>query len=209
MYVTAKVACGYYNCSETTLRSWANEGRIEFNKTEGGHRRYKIPDKAEGKDRLQCIYARVSSRKQEADLERQVTRLEAAYPGYSVFRDIGSGINFHRKEFQALVERVVRGEVREVVVADRDRLSRFGFEFLEWLFRLYDTSITIVSDEQRDPEREFVDGLLSSITVYTSRYYGKRGHQKGKEKGNENGEKEGKEGKEGKEEAVSDEDVED
>lgn len=183
MYVTAKIACKYYNVSETTLRAWANEGRIEFNKTEGGHRRYKIPDKAEGDNRLRCIYARVSSRKQEADLDRQVTRLEAAYPGYSVYKDVGSGINFHRKEFQALVERVVRGEVQEIVVADRDRLSRFGFEFLEWLFRLYDTQLTIVSDETRDPEREFVDGLLSIITVYTSRYYGSRGHRKEKADG--------------------------
>lgn len=177
MYVTAKLACKYYNVSETTLRAWSNEGRIEFNKTEGGHRRYKIPDKAEGRDRLRCIYARVSSHKQEADLDRQVTRLETAYPGYSVFKDIGSGINFHRKEFQAMVERVVRGEVQEIVVADRDRLSRFGFEFIEWLCRLYDTQITIVSDVARDPERDFVDGLLSIITVYTSRYYGHRGHQ--------------------------------
>jgi len=178
MYVTAKVACKYYNVSETTLRTWANEGRIEYSKTEGGHRRYKIPDKIEGETRVSCIYARVSSRKQEADLDRQIARLEAEYPGRGVYKDIGSGINFHRPNFQTLVERVVRGEIKEIVVADRDRLSRFGFEFFEWLFRLYDTQITVVSDAGKDADREFIDGLLSIITVYTSRYYGRRDHHK-------------------------------
>lgn len=174
MYVVAKVACKYYNVSDNTLRRWAESGKIEYTKTEGGHHRYKIPDTDEAQARVSCVYARVSARKQEEDLTRQVESLSKEYPNHTVYKDIGSGINFHRKGFQTLVERVIRGEIKEVVVANRDRLTRFGFEFVEWLFQKYNTQIIIISDPKRDPQKEFVDGLLSIITVYTARYYGQR-----------------------------------
>lgn len=56
--------------------------------------------------------------------------LREAYPEYEVIKDIGSGINFKRIGLQHLLEAVFRGEVSEVVVAHRDRLSRFGYDLI-------------------------------------------------------------------------------
>jgi predicted site-specific integrase-resolvase len=44
--------------------------------------------------------------------------MRAQYPGYEVVYDIGSGLNYRRKKFVALLERVVRGDIEEIVVAD-------------------------------------------------------------------------------------------
>ena len=174
MYFSAKDASKYYNVSESTLRSWANKQQITFIRTPGGHRRYKIEDENQPRDRITIVYARVSSAKQKGDLKNQIDYIKQHYPSGIIYQDIASGLNFQRKEFRRLVERVIKGEVREVVVSDRDRLSRFGFEFFEWFFQLFNTQITILSDTNRDPHREFIDGLMSIITVYTARYYGSR-----------------------------------
>ena len=174
MYVSPKTATEYYKVSETTLRNWANNKLITFITTEGGHRRYYIPDKDEKENQISYVYARVSSRKQEGDLERQVTKLRKQYPKYKIIQDIGSGINFQRPGFKTLVEQVISGKVKEIVVTERDRFTRCGFEFFEGLFSLYHTQIIVMSASPNNPEKEFIDNLMSIITVFTSRYYGKR-----------------------------------
>ena len=65
----------------------------------------------------ECIaYARVSSAHQQQDLERQRQDLQKAYPDHELISDIGSGLNFKRKGLTALLERVLAGLVKEVVV---------------------------------------------------------------------------------------------
>ena len=78
--------------SKETLRLWAEEGKLKTNKTEGGHRRYIYDEKIDSKEtRLKFIYARVSSKKQEDDLKRQIEFLQKLYPEYKVISDTGSG----------------------------------------------------------------------------------------------------------------------
>jgi predicted site-specific integrase-resolvase len=60
------------------------------------------------------IYARVSSSKQRADLDRQVEDLQKAFPGHLVVKDIASGVNFKRKGLQTILEQVILGVVEEV-----------------------------------------------------------------------------------------------
>lgn len=74
------------------------------------------------------IYARVSSRAQQPDLNRQVAALVALYPDAEVISEIGGGLNFKRKKFQALLERVMQRAIRRIIVAHKDRLARFGFD---------------------------------------------------------------------------------
>ena len=101
-YVRPHEATKYYDVSDTTLRKWAEHGKIEYKTTDGGHRRYKIPDPDEDgtkiiKRRRKIIYARVSSVKQQKDLQRQIKAMSTVYPEYEVVSDIGSGINFERR----------------------------------------------------------------------------------------------------------------
>jgi putative resolvase len=74
------------------------------------------------------MYARVSSPKQQADLDRQVARLEdyCAARGYQVGRivkEIGSGVNDSRRKFLALL---ADPKADTIVVEHKDRATRFG-----------------------------------------------------------------------------------
>lgn len=161
--------------SKETLRLWAEQGKIKVNKTDGGHRRYLYDDTDKKEKKLKIIYTRVSSKKQEDDLERQTKFLQKIYPNYKVVSDIGSGLNFNRKGFNGIMEDVIKGKVEEIVVAYKDRLCRFGFELVENLCKYFSTTITIVDNfNDKSETDELAQDLLSIITVFTARFYGRR-----------------------------------
>ena len=162
--------------SKETLRLWAESGKIKTIKTDGGHRRYIYDDNTDTKDtKLKFIYTRVSSAKQQSDLERQIKFLQKLYPDYKVISDIGSGLNFKRKGFNKLLEAILTGTVKEVVVAHKDRLCRFRFQIFENLCKHFSTTLTIVDDKDgKSQTDELAEDLLSIITVFTARFYGQR-----------------------------------
>ena len=103
-WVSAKKARLIVGVHTTTLRRWDHEGKIKTKRTPGNHRLYDIepffgPSEApvHQPNKEGIIYARVSSKTQIADLERQIQHLRAEYPGYKVVRDVGSGINWITK----------------------------------------------------------------------------------------------------------------
>ena len=132
------------------------------------------------------IYARVSSAKQKPDLERQKQLLRSKYPSYELYSDVASGINFRRPGLSALLERVIRGGVSEVVAASRDRICRFAYDLVDTVLRLHGTSITIVVlddapsgldssvPRERSFEQELAEDLLAINTVYIARMQGRR-----------------------------------
>lgn len=174
MYVTPKEAQKYYKVSRDTLRRWADKEKISFKITEGGHRRYAIEEKKETRKKI--IYARVSSKKQERDLQRQIRVLKNKYPSYRIIKDIGSGINYKRKGFKTLLELILSNDVEEIVVYSKDRLSRFSMPLIEDICQHYNTKITIVSNESnnKSEQEEFAEDIISIITVFTARVYGRR-----------------------------------
>jgi excisionase family DNA binding protein len=175
-YVSAEEASKYYKVCPETLRHWANNGKIEFTKTEGGHRRYKISNNGDDSKGYKYIYAGVSSRKQEEDLERQIKYLRKKCPDYEVIQDIGSGLNFKRRGFRTILEQLFKGDIREVVIASSDRFSRFGTrEFFCWLFEEFGAKLSILENKKyENPEQELSEDLLEIITVFSARYYGRR-----------------------------------
>jgi predicted site-specific integrase-resolvase len=177
MYVTPKKASEHFNVTDQALRKWANEGVIKYYTTKGGHRRYFIGDPnslPNEPERRKIIYARVSSRKQERDLSRQIESLQNRFPDYEVITDIGSGINFRRKGFRTILEGLFLGTVSEVVVAHKDRFSRFGFELFEWIFQEHKAQLLSIEEENKSHEEELSEDIMAIITVFTSRYYGSR-----------------------------------
>ena len=185
MFVSSKEASKYYKVTGTTLRRWADEGKIEFKRTEGNHRKFKIEENEESINlKKNIIYARVSSSKQEEDLQRQIALLKTAYPEYEVISDIGSGINFERKGFRKLLEQVFSGNIEKIAITYKDRLTRFGFDLLEWICQKHGVEFMVMSNtENKEREQELAEDLMSIITVFTSRYYG-RGSNKNKENKN-------------------------
>lgn len=175
MYVTPKQAAQHFKVQRETLRRWAETNKIDYIKTPKGHRRYKINQPNFKVQKTSILYARVSSSKQEDDLQRQILFLQKKFPNYEIITDIASGINFKRKGLKTLLDKVLSGRVNEVVVAHKDRLTRFGFELFQYLCQKYNTKLTILNNDQdKSPSEELADDLLSIVTVFTARYHGAR-----------------------------------
>lgn len=163
-----------------TLIQWEKEGKIKANKTTGGHRRYiySTVNEPTSKDKRNFIYARVSSWKQEADLQRQIKVLQAKYPTYEVLWDIASGINFKRRGLVTLLDNVIARNVSTVVVAHRDRLCRFGFDMFRYIFDRFGVTLEVLEDQDvTEPAIDLAKDLLSIITVFTARYHGSRKYE--------------------------------
>jgi predicted site-specific integrase-resolvase len=126
------------------------------------------------------LYARVSSAGQKPDLENQLEYLKdfAAGRGLTVdeiLADVGSALNYKRKNFLKLCGMVTRGEVKTVIVAHKDRLVRFGFEFFEDLFAKFGCEILVVNKaEDMSPAQELTEDLISIVQHFAARLYGQR-----------------------------------
>jgi putative resolvase len=174
-----------YGISSSSLRRWDSDGRVETIRTPGGFRLYRIQDierlfgKEEGEienepKKAKICYARVSSDHQKEDLKRQVNDLEEKYPDHEIIKDIGSGLNYKRKGFQTLLQRVYEGNVSEVVVAHRDRLCRYGFELVEFIFKKADAKIVVLGQvmEEQNATRELADDLLAVCNYFVAKNNG-------------------------------------
>ena len=101
--------------------------------------------------------------------------MESKYPDYEIYSDIGSGINRKRPKLSKLLSESFNGIVTEVVVAHRDRLSRFAFELLENFFKLSGTKLIVLdNDKYQSEETELSQDLLSIIHIFNCRQMGKR-----------------------------------
>lgn len=177
--VRANEAAKFYNISIPTLRRWAREGAIPVEQTKGGQYKYiigtdTVPSCETNQISCNIIYSRVSSSKQRGDLERQKVFLQKRFPEYSVVADIGSGINYQRKGFKAILELLFKGGVKHVVVAHQDRFSRFGFDFFQWLFQQFGAVLEAVEQPKSSPGADLTADLMEVLTVFTARYYGRR-----------------------------------
>ena len=98
------------------------------------------------------------------------------YPKYIIIEDIGSGLNLNKREIKKIIHLAIEGKIKEVVVAYRDRLTRFGFKFLEELIEKYSGGKIIVLNEKDklEPEEELVKDMMSIMNVYVAKMNGLR-----------------------------------
>lgn len=169
-----------------TIQRWDKEGRIKVIRTPGGRRR--IPEseikrllevKEEGG--MVIGYARVSSRTQKDDLERQIEALEEYAHERNweikILKDIGSGLNENRKGYLKLLELVAKGEVSKVLITYPDRLTRFGFKTLQFFFQQHGAEIISLNDKDKSPREELVEDLITVISHFAGKLYGMRSHK--------------------------------
>lgn len=182
-----------------TIRNYDERGILKAGRTVGNHRvilrdelirflneKGLILDDTV-KERRDIIYARVSSHDQEqnGDLDRQALFLVEHVPDLQnplVLKEVGSGLNDRRKKLQQVLTMVSRGEVRNVYVTYKDRLTRFGFYYLETMFNACGADIIVVKDEngERTVQEELVEDMMSLIASFSGRLYGMRSRRSGK-----------------------------
>lgn len=171
--------------AQSTLRLMHRKGEFVPAKVSPGGTRYYSDEQVKEymgvktvSKRIVIGYVRVSSRKQQDDLDRQIENLKTYMfaKGYSfeMIIDIGSGINYSKKGLTKLLERIHKGEVSKVVILYKDRLVRFGFEMLETVCKLNDCDIEIVDNTPKTDEEELVTDLVQIITVLGCGLQGKR-----------------------------------
>ena len=159
-----------------TLRKYADTGVIPSIRTPSGQRLFDIASfMGEQQPASIIVYARVSSRKQQDDLQRQIEYLKSKEPHAEVISDIARGINFKRKGLKAILERSLQGAKLKVVVAHRDRRARFGFDLLEWLIERNGGEVVVLSKSHHtSPTDELLQDLLALLSVFAARLPGLR-----------------------------------
>ncbi|MCA6213290.1 IS607 family transposase [Thermococcus bergensis] len=175
-----------------TIKRWIYSGKIKAVKLPTG--KWRIPESEVKKilsekspeETRAVIYARVSSSDQRKDLERQVEYLTSycSAKGYKLVRiitDIASGLNAKRKGLQKLFKLVSEREVDVVLITHKDRLTRFGYEYLEYFFNQFGVRIEAIhGNEKKGAQQEFVEDLIAIVTSFAGKLYGMRSHKKKK-----------------------------
>lgn len=198
-FISIGEASVFTGLAQETLRRWFRDGKVQGFITSGGQRRFSIEsleeicksnknseirDKKEKELKRNYIYARVSTKKQSDDLERQVKYIQEKLQqegkeidSYIVIRDIGSGINFNKKGLNLLLDSAMSRTIREVVVANRDRLSRFGFDLIKAVIKKGGGKLKVINDSEiKSSEQELAEDLLSIVHIFSCKQNGKRSY---------------------------------
>ena len=125
------------------------------------------------------IYARVSSSENKSNLDSQASRLilycEAkGYQIISVIKEVGSGVNDNRKK---LIQLLNRDDYHLIVVENKDRLTRIGFNYLKVLLNKQGKDIEVVNLASSEDE-DIMQDFTSIITSFCTRIYGLRKRKK-------------------------------
>jgi len=195
-YVSGKVATEMLGVHQQTLYNWDKKGLIETIRTPGNKRLYNVTKFLKGKDckynicddlnrldkgdRLNICYVRVSSNGQKDDLERQKKMMIKKFPTYIIIQDIGSGLNLNKRGIRKIIKLAIENKINKLVIAYRDRLTRFGYELIEDLVKTYSKGEIIVLNEKDklEPEEEIVQDLMAIMNVYIAKMNGLRKYNK-------------------------------
>ena len=112
--------------------------------------------------------------KQKYDLDRQIKYMRDKYPENEIIYDIGSGLNYNRKGLRRIIDMAINGEINELVIAYKDRLTRFGYEIIEYLIEKYSGGkIKIINKkEEETPTEEITKDIIAIMNVYVAKING-------------------------------------
>jgi len=164
-----------------TAFRWWKAGKLDAYQMDTGTIIVREP--ATSAEQLQvALYARISSADQKEDLERQMQRLKdyAASKGYQVTKMVSeqaSGLNDRRPKLMKLL---TDASVGIVVIEHRDRLTRFGFNYIEQLMQMQGRRLEVIFPS--DTDNDLVDDFIAVITSMASRISGRRTSKRRAEK---------------------------
>lgn len=157
-----------------TSWEWFKSGKIEgAYKTPSGSVFVEIDEETKKPEKVIC-YCRVSNQSRKAELQYQVERCVAycvakGYKVDTIYKEVASGMNENRKEFW----KAINSEATIVVVENKDRLTRFGFKYIENLLKNQGCVIEVMTPNVND-ETDLIKDLVSIITSFCCRLYGLR-----------------------------------
>ena len=135
-------------------------------------------------ERMNVVYARVSTAKQKADLENQVEVLvnfcnKNGVKVNKTYKDVASGMNFDRKQFKVLLNEILDFKVGKLYITYRDRLSHISFDMFKRLFSEFGCEIIVINDtDEKTDETEIFEEIISMLHCFSMRMYSRRRKRK-------------------------------
>ena len=182
----AKDVLKILNITRPTLTKYVKENKIKVDSVINGQYVYNdesvyslIGLKKEKQNRLNVIYARVSNPPKKY-LDEQLKRLInfCSEKGITIdkeYFDIKSGMNFKRDQFKDLIQEIVKGNIELIVIENKDRLCRFGFDLFNEFCKYFKTKIIVVNDlSEKNFEQELTEDLISIIHYFSMKSYSHR-----------------------------------
>lgn len=188
-YKTGEIA-KMLGISIPTVISYCEQGVIKHVKNQYGHRRIEASDFFEyllsigqgiddsEQNKHDVIYARVSTHDQveRGDLDRQIETVKLFAIDYNVRnllikKDIGSGLNDNRKNLKSLIDLIQQGKVNRLFINYKDRLTRFGFNYIKQICDFHQVEIIIVSDmkDKKSESEELTEDILTLIHSFSGK----------------------------------------
>ena len=174
--------------SVVTLRRWDRSGLLKpIFRTFGNHRRYNFDEvtklyKKDSNIKKVIGYSRVSSFDQKKDLETQTkvitNYIKDRYNEFEIIEDLGSGLNYKKRGIKKIIRLICNQEISTLVITHKDRLLRFGSEIIIQLCERFNVEVIILNaDIDETFEQSLCNDIISIITVFSAKLYGKRSHK--------------------------------
>ena len=160
------------NVTVRTVWRWIKAGKYKTERTKTNRI---LIDLDENKLQKVAIYTRVSSSENKNNLEKQKERLISycnakGYKVDQIISEIGSGLNDTRPKLEKIL---LDDTITIIVIEHKDRLTRFGLNYIIKLLETKDRKIEIVNNTDNDKD-DLMQDFVSIITSFTARLYGQR-----------------------------------
>ena len=170
--------------SVSTLQRWDRTDVLKSRRTPTNQRYYTDEDlnivlnlEEETKPKRKNVgYCRVSTQGQKQNLENQKEFVSLYSLSHGVildeiYTDIGSVLNYKRKNWNKLLKQIENNEIDKIYVTYKDRFVRFGYEWFEDFCASHGAEIIVLNQKQTSPEEELTEDLLSILHVFSARSY--------------------------------------
>lgn len=186
MAIRVKDAAKILGLSPITVRRWCNDGKLKYTLSAAGQRIFdedylnSIKNKANSDHNTKShiiFYAR-SSTKNDILVETQIKKLSENFGEPDVvFTDNASGLNENRHGLNKMIEHIINTDGDKVVcITNKDRLTRFGFNYFVTLLKPHNCSIKVLdSDETKEPHEVLMQDFMSLLASFSGKFYRIRG----------------------------------
>jgi predicted site-specific integrase-resolvase len=179
----AKEVMKLLNICRTTLYNYTKDNVIKTTKLSNGYYDYdeqSVLKFIKKDNRINVLYARVSTYKQKNDLSNQIEKLQTYCTNNNInieytYSEIASGIDLDRTELSKLLDDVFTHKIKNIYISNKDRLTRLSFKTLETLLKKFNTNIIVINDHHNQTnDNEIFEELISLMHIFSTTMYSNR-----------------------------------
>lgn len=180
-YLKVKDVAEQLHVSPSAVRLYTNTGALKCERTHSGQRYFtqsQVNEFLGVRKDVVVFYVRSSSGDESA-MESQVSHLTEVY-GHptKVYRDKGSGLNENRRGLASMMRDAKAGRFDVVCISNEDRLSRFGFSYIEDHLNTLGVSVKVMNENtEKTPYDELMSDFMSLLASFSGKFYRLRGYE--------------------------------